>query len=386
MGWGDKDDNQHSGPWGNPTGRSGNQNNHGSGGSGRGNGSGGQGPQGPDMDEFLRRGQEVFKQLFPNDGDEGKKGFVLIAVVIVLLWLSSGIYFVKADEQGVVLRFGEYHRTTGAGLNYHMPYPVESVLTPRVTSINRVEVGFRSGGRSSKATDNSISEESLMLTGDENIVDVNFEVQWKISGAPDFLFNVRNPEETVKAVSESAMREVIGKTNISTVLAEGKLEVEQSSKRLIQDTLNEYSAGIEVVSVNLLKADPPTQVIDAFRDVQTARADMETSRNQAEAYRNDILPKARGQAQQMILESEGYKQEVIARAQGEASRFLAIYEEFKQARDVTRKRMYLETMEQIMQGMNKIIVEGKGSQGVLPYLPLPELRANKPAPDAKESN
>ncbi len=310
----------------------------------------------------------------------------LIAVVIALLWLSSGIYFVKADEQGVVLRFGEYNRTTGSGLNYHLPYPFEAVITPRVTAINRVEIGFHSTSswKGNKNNDSSISAESLMLTGDENIVDVNFEVQWKISDASKFLFNVRNPEDTVKATSESAMREIIGKNNIATVLAEGKLQVEQNTKKLIQETLDSYKSGIEIITVNLLKADPPAQVIDAFRDVQTARADMETARNQAEAYRNDILPKARGAAQQMILEAEGYKQEVIARAEGEASRFLAVYNEFKQAKDVTKKRIYLETMEEILQGMNKIIIEGKNSQGVLPYLPLPELK-NKRAEETKEN-
>ncbi len=376
MAWGDKDNNQ--GPWGRPPA---------SGGSGGNRGSGGGSPQKPDLEEVLRRSQEKLKEMFPDDGSSNGKVFSLIAVVIALLWLSSGIYFVKADEEGVVLRFGEYHRKTASGLNYHLPYPFESVLTPRVTAINRVEIGFHSSGvtRSGKTGESSIPQEGLMLTGDENIIDVNFEVQWKISDAPNFLFNVRNPEETVKAISESAMREIIGKNHIATVLAEGKLQVEVGTKKLIQETLDSYNSGIEVITVNLLKADPPAQVIDAFRDVQTARADLETSRNQAEAYRNDIIPKARGQAQQMILEAEGYKQEVIARAEGEASRFLAIYNEFKQARDVTKKRMYLETMEEILQGMNKIIIEGKNSQGVQPYLPLPELKPAKRADDAKEN-
>ncbi len=374
MAWGDKDNNQ--GPWGRPPA---------SGGGNR--GSGGGSPQKPDLEEMLRRSQEKLKQIFPDDGSSNGKAISLIAIVIALLWLSSGIYFVKADEQGVVLRFGEFHRTTGSGLNYHFPYPIETVRTPRVTAINRVEIGFHSSGavRSSKTGEASIPEEGLMLTGDENIVDVNFEVQWKISDAPNFLFNVRNPEDTVKAVSESAMREIIGKNLIATVLAEGKLQVELGTKKLIQETLDSYKSGIEVITVNLLKADPPAQVIDAFRDVQTARADLETSRNQAEAYRNDILPKARGFAQQMILEAEGYKQEVIARAEGEASRFLAIYNEFKQARDVTKKRIYLETMEEILQGMNKIIIENKNSQGVLPYLPLPELKPAKRAEEVKET-
>jgi len=204
-------------------------------------------------------------------------------------------------------------------------------------------------------------------------------VQWKIREAPDFLFNIRNPEETVKAVSESAMREVIGQSQIATVLTAGREDVAMRTKLLIQSTLDEYKAGIEVIAVNLRDVNPPDQVIAAFRDVQSARVDMETARNQAEAYRNDILPKARGQAQQMILEAEAYKQEVIARAQGEASRFAAVYEEFKQARDVTKQRIYLETMEDILSGMNKVIIDEKGAGGVVPYLPLDSLKARQPA-------
>lgn len=359
MAWGDNNQ----GPWGAPP----------SGGN-RPQGGGRKPPQGPDFDEILERFYARLRGMLDGDYQSGK-GFGLLAVIVLLLWLSSGIYFVKADEQGVVTRFGEYIRTTASGLNYHLPYPIEAVQTPRVTAINHVEIGFRSGNRSGRNSDGGTADESLMLTGDENIVDIHFEVQWKISDAPNFLFNVREPEETVKAVAESAMREVIGKSHIATVLAEGKLQVAQDTKKLIQNTLNSYNAGIEVVSVNLLQADPPAQVIDAFRDVQTALADLETARNQAEAYRNDIIPRARGDAQKMVLDAEAYKQEIVARAQGEASRFLAVYNEYKQSRDVTKKRIYLETMESILQGMSKVIVEGKGGNGVLPYLPLPELKA-----------
>jgi membrane protease subunit HflK len=365
MAWGD---NNNQGPWGRPTGdNSGNNRPQGGGGK----------PPGPDFDEMLRRSQDQFRKLFPGDGNEGGKGIFLVVIIALLLWLSSGIYFVKADEQGVVMRFGEYTRTTAAGLNYHLPYPIERVETPRVTAINRVEIGFRSGGlrSSSKSGDSAIPEESLMLTGDENIIDIHFEVQWKISNAADFLFNIRNPEETVKAVSESAMREVIGKSRIANVLAEGKLQVAQDTRKLIQDTLAGYDSGIEIVSVNLLQADPPAQVIDSFRDVQTALADLETARNQAEAYRNDIIPRARGDGQKLVLDAEAYKQEVVARAQGEASRFSAVYEQYKQSKDVTKKRIYLETMEDILQGMTKVIVDNKGTGGVVPYLPLPELKA-----------
>jgi membrane protease subunit HflK len=369
MAWGDKGDNQ--GPWGRPSSGGNNQ----QGGSGDNNPP----PSGPDLDEVLRKSAEALKKYMPGGGNDrdGNKGVLLFAVIGLLLWLSSGIYFVKADEQGVVRRFGEYHRTTGAGVNYHWPYPVETVQTPRVTAINRQEIGFRSSTstyRSSKVGDVSVGEESLMLTGDENIIDVDFEVQWKIASAEDFLFNIRHPEDTVKALAESVMREVIGQNKIVTVLAEGKLKVEQDTRKLLQETLDRYKAGIEVVAINLLKADPPAQVIEAFRDVQTARADLETSRNEAEAYRNDILPKARGQGQQMLQEAQGYKQEVIAKAQGEAARFISVYDQFKEARDVTKKRLYLETMEDILQGMNKVIVETKGGQGVLPYLPLPALK------------
>lgn len=370
MAWGDKDNSQ--GPWGRPP-------SGGSGGGNKGSGGGGNSPQKPDLDEMLRRSQQKLKQMFPDDGSSNNRAFSLIAIIIGLIWLASGIYFVKADEKGVVLRFGEYNRTTDSGLNYHLPYPVETVMTPRVTNINRVEIGFHSGNsaRSSNSIDSSDPEEGVMLTGDENIVDINFDVQWRISDAPDFLFNVRNPEETVKAVAESAMREVIGQNKITTVIAEGKLQIADAAQKLIQETLDSYKSGIEVVKVNLLKADPPAEVNAAFHDVQTALSDMETSRNDAEAYRNDILPRARGEAQKMILDAEGYKQEVIDRAEGETSRFLAIYNEFRQARDVTKKRIYLETMEDILQGMNKIIIEGKGTGGVVPYLPLPELKTPK---------
>lgn len=363
----------HNGPWGQPP--------HGGGGSQPPSG-GEMPPSGPDFEDWMKKSQEKFHQLFPGGG-ESKKGFVLIFLIVFLIWMASGIYFVKPEEQGVVVRLGKYHRTTENGPHYHWPYPFETVLIPRVTTVNELQVGTRSGVSGGLlSSDSSVPAESLMLTGDENIVEINFKVQWKVDNAPDYLFNIRNPDGTVKDVAESAMREIIGKTKIATVLAAGKFEVEDSTRKLMQEMLNHYGAGIEVVKVNLLKADPPSQVIDAFRDVQTARIDMETARNEADAYRNDIVPKARGRAEKMVLDAEAYKQEVIARAKGEAARFTAVYEEYKQAKDVTKRRMYLETMENILQNMNKIIIEGKGSQGVLPYLPLPELKTR----NSTESN
>ncbi len=356
-------DNQ--GPWGqNPWGKPPSGGNRGGSGGG----------QGPDMDEMLRKMQEKLRSALAGDNNsDGKRGFLLIVLAVFVLWMASGVYIVKPEEQGVVMRFGQYHRTTASGLNYHFPYPFEAVLTPRVTSVNRVEVGFRSGS-TSRSNDQSMNAESLMLTGDENIVDITFEVQWKIRTAPEFLFNIRNPEDTVQAVAESSMREVIGKNQIATVLTAGREEVAQATKKLMQATLDDYKSGIEIVGVNLRNVNPPEQARAAFLDVQSARVDMETARNQAETYRNDIVPRARGEAEKLVLDAEGYKQAVIARAQGEASRFSAVYNEYKVAKDVTRKRIYLETIEEIMGGMNKVVIDGKGSQGVMPYLPLPELK------------
>lgn len=367
MAWGD---NNSQGPWGKPP--SGNQ----------GGGQGGQKPPkdgngGPDFDELLRRGQERFRKFTDNGGNDNKKGITLVVIILFVLWLSSGIYFVKADEQGVVTRFGAYTRSTTPGVNYHLPYPIESAYMPKVTAVNHVEIGFRSSGGQSNSRVSSSKEESLMLTGDENILDIDFEVQWKISDAAKFLFNIRNPDETVKAVAESAMREVIGKSQIANVLAEGKLGIALDTKSLMQKTLDDYKAGIEILAVNLLRADPPAEVLDAQRDVQTALADAQTSRNQAEAYRNDIVPKARGESQKMIFEAEAYKEQTVARAKGEASRFSAVYKEFSQAKDITKKRMYLEAMEDVLKGMNKIIIDKKSGNGVVPYLPLPEINNRK---------
>lgn len=349
------------GPWGRPTGGGGNQ----------GGGNDRRPPERnqPDMDEWLQRMQDKLRDFF-SDGN-GARGWGLVVLAVGVLWLASGFYVVGTSEQGVVMRFGAFHRVTEPGLRYHLPAPIEAVETPSVTSSNTVEIGFRSGGGG-----NYIPEESLMLTGDENIVDINFSVQWKIRNADQYLFNVRNPREAVKAVAESAMREVVGRTPIANVLTLGRSEAEGATKKLIQATLDQYGAGIEIIKVNMLKVDPPGAVIDAFRDVQTARADRERARNEAEAYRNDITPRARGQAEQMLQEAEAYKQEVVARAQGEANRFSAVYKEYKAAPDVTKKRMYLETMEQILSGMNKIVIDPRASGGVVPYLPLPELKRN----------
>ena len=342
---------------------------------GQGGGGGGGGGQPPNLEELLRKGQDRFKGALPG-GRWGGKGILLVILVLLVAWGFTGVYRVGPDEQGVVLRFGKYVEDTGPGLHYHLPSPIESALTPKVTRVNRVEVGFQSSGdfgRSSALRD--LPEESLMLTGDENIVDINFTVLWQISHAGKFLFNIQRPENTVKAVSESVMREVVGRSKIDDVLTEGRNEVERQTLDLMQKTLDEYQSGIVVTQVKLAKADPPAAVIDSFRDVQAARADEERLVNEAQAYANDILPRARGEAERILQEAEGYKNQTVAQAEGEVSRYLAIQNEYRLAPNVTRKRLYLETMESIMQGTNKIVIDNEGgSQGVLPYLPLPELQ------------
>ena len=332
--------------------------------------------QPPDFEDMLRRGQDRFRRLVPS-GLRGGRGLILLVVAVIGLWLLSGFYRVQPDEQGVVLRFGEWIRTTAPGLNYHLPGPIESVLTPKVTRVNRIEVGLRSVGenmRSAPARD--IAEESLMLTGDENIVDIDFTVFWVIKDAGKFLFNIRNPEGTVKLTAESAMREVIGQTPILSALTEGRNDIEQATLLRVQQLLDSYGAGIEVRRVQLLKVDPPGPVIDAFVDVQRARADLERLRNEAEAYRNDILPRARGEAEKMVQGANAYREEITNKAKGEAERFIKVLESYQASKDVTTQRIYLETIEEVFSGMTKIIIDSsaKGGPGVVPYLPLPEIQ------------
>jgi membrane protease subunit HflK len=337
----------------------------------------GRGPQPPDFEELLRRGQDRFRRVLPQGGFSGRRWVAIAAIAVVALWLLSGFYTVAADEVGVVLRFGAYNRTTQPGLNYHLPGPIEKVLTPSVTRVNRTEIGYRSaeGTATRGAASRQLPEEALMLTGDENIVDINFAVFWVIKDAKAYLFNIRRPDETVKSAAESAMREVIGETPIAQALAEGRGKIETDTHSLLQAILDAYGAGIEVTQVQLQRVDPPGPVIDAFRDVQRALADREKLRNQAEAYRNDIVPKARGAAAAITQEAEAYRQEIIARSQGDANRFTSVYNAFKAAQDVTLQRLYLETMEEVLKNSNKVIIDksAQGASGVLPYLPLPAL-------------
>ena len=324
-------------------------------------------------DDFFDNLQDKLKNMFPNKNPTSISFFVLI---FLGLWSLSGFYRVGTDEQGVVTRFGEYVRTTEPGLHYHLPFPVETVAKPKVTKVNRIEVGFRTS--QSQFSQNSqarqVPEEALMLTGDENIVDLNFTIFWIIDDAKDYLFNVRNPELTIESIGESAMREKIGQTPINPILSEGKSIVEEEVKNKVQNVLDYYKSGVLITQVQLQKADPPELVIESYRDVQRAKTDEQRLRNEAEAYRNDIIPKARGEAEKTVQEAEAYKQEVVAKAEGEAQRFTSVYESYKNSKNVTRERIYLETLEKTLSKIDKIIVDKNAGSGIVPYLPLPELQ------------
>ena len=334
----------------------------------------------PDMEEWIERLQQRLNRFLRGSWGSGS-GLALIGLVLVGVWLASGIYRVLPDEQGVVTRFGAFDRTTASGLHYHLPYPIEAVLTPKVTIINRADVGMRvfsesavfGIGRSSDSL-RDIPEESLMLTGDENIVDVDFSVFWVIEEAPDFLFNIQNPIGTVRAVAESTMREVIGKNKLQPVLTGDRQRVEEDVKVLMQKTLDNYGAGISITQVKMQKVDPPSAVIDSFRDVQAARADQERARNEAMAYGNRVVPEARGEAAKLKQDAEAYRERIIAESEGEALRFLAVYNEYRSAPEVTRRRLFLESMERVLEKSDKIILDPKNNSGVVPYLPLDRLQ------------
>ena len=329
----------------------------------------------PDIDEAIKKIQNTINR-FMGGGKGGSKPILYGLIILVIIWALSGLYRVLPDEQGVVLRFGKFVNTTQPGLNYHLPYPIENALTPKVTKVNRIDIGFRSerdtGFTSGGVAD--VPEESLMLTGDENIVNIDFSVFWVIKDAGKFLFKIQDPQGTVKAAAETAMREVIARSNIQSILTEGRSVIENDTEIIIQEILDEYNSGIQITQVQTQKADPPDQVIDAFRDVQAARADMERSKNEAEAYANDVIPRARGEAQKILQAAEAYKKQVVAKSEGEASRFLSIYNEYSKAKQVTQERMFLETMEKVLADINKIIIDKNAGSGVVPYLPLQELK------------
>ena len=364
--------NQGGGPWGT--------------GGGGGKGPWGSGPQPsgstpPDLEEFLRRSQDRLRNVLPG-GNLGGKGLALIALAAVAIWGLSGFFRVEPDELGVVLRFGKYVRDVKPGLNYHLPYPIESVLTPKVTRVNRIEIGRRYVEDLRRGTTTrEVPEESLMLTGDENIVDVDFSVFWlvKPSGTADYLFNIQQPEGTVKAVAESAMREIIGRSELEPILTGARQTIETAVQTLMQSTLDRYGSGIQITQVQLQKVDVPAQVIDAFKDVQAARIDLERAKNEARTYANKVVPEARGRAAQITQSAEAYREQTVAEAKGASSRFRQIYDEYKKAPEVTSQRMYLETLERLFGGTDKVIVDSAATSGVVPYLPLDQLMRRPPA-------
>lgn len=316
-------------------------------------------------------------------------GFIALAFV---LWLTSGVYTVNTKEEAVVLRFGKYVRTTGPGLSYHLPSPIEKIIKISVTERYKTDVGYNP----SKYSRSGDTAGLFILTGDENIADVTFEVQWQISDARKFLFNVSDPHSTIKDAAESAMREIIGKTPLNDILSEGRTLAQQRTKELLQHILDSYDIGVTVETINM-RGTPPkkeiqvdsttvnedgtvttrpiiTTVDESFKDVQAAIINKEEIINTAIARSNELVPQARGQAERLLQEAEGYKQKIIAKAEGEASRFIAVYKEYSKAPAVTRKRIYLETMEEVLGDMDKIIIDDNAGKGVLPYLPLNELK------------
>lgn len=331
----------------------------------------------------------IFKEIFGKTPKMPNiiSGILLLPLIIFLIWMTSGFYKVNTDEQAAELYFGKFTRVTNPGLHYILPKPIGKVIKKSVTTINKEEFGFApesetvtSGQRNRrgffrsnnyKNLNRDIEAESFMLTGDENIVDTDFEVQWRISDLDKFLFNIDSPRMTIRKSAESAMREVIGQKPIAEALSTGKSEIEASVKVLLQEILDSYESGIEIVLVQLLRVDPPEQVINAFRDIQTAKADKERTINEAESYKNDIIPRARGEAEKIIKDAEAYEAKVVADAEGQVNRFLEVYNQYKRSKYVTKKRMYLETMEEIYQNVDKVIIDDKVSKsGLVPYLPI----------------
>lgn len=345
-----------------------------------GNSNRGSGSRPPDLEDLWKRLVEYVRRWFPNQAPNT----VLVGVGgggLLFLWVLTGVYQIQPAEQGVVLRFGQYVDKLGPGLHVRLPYPIETVLRPNVEAENQLNVGFIRDSGDADAPAIDISAESIMLTGDENVVDLDFDVFWKVADAEKYLFEVKDVQNTIKAVAESAMREVVGNNKIESVQTEGRVVVQQEVQKLMQKTLDAYNAGVTVTRVILLKVDPPAQVIDAFRDVQAARADQEKRRNEAQKYQNTIVPQARGEAAKIVQDAEAYKQKMVTEAQGEAQRFISIFDQYKNARQVTRERMYLETMQRVLGTTNKIVIENKS--GVIQYLPMPmpELRRSQ-NPDA----
>ena len=314
-----------------------------------------------------------FRRIKKSGGFSFDGGAKLIIGAAAALWLASGFYQVQTNEQGVVLRFGKYVDTTEPGLHYHLPYPIETVEKVSMTQERSINLGVAESSRVSNVS--RAFTESHMLTGDENIVDINLTVVWRIKNAKDYLFSMQDPDNTVRVAAQSVLREIVGQSEMQAIITGDRGKVEDETKAELQKVMDEFGSGIEIVRVKLQKADPPKQVVDAFNEVQRAKADMERFKNEAEAYRNEILPKARGEASQLLQNAQAYKEAVVNKAQGEAERFNSVYNAYKEGKNVTARRMYLETMEDVLEKSQKIILDqGKAGNGVVPYLPLDKLK------------
>lgn len=387
MPWNDKSGG--GGPWGsgggNNNGPWGGGGNSGGGGGNRGGGGFGGGPRPPDLEELLRKGQDRMRNMLPG-GFMSKRGIVLVVLVLVVAWLASGLYRVQTNEQGLELVLGKYSSTTGEGLNFNWPSPIGDVEVVNVTTQRTLPLGYEPSTMTVRNVNVAVQRErgSLMLTADENIIDIQFNVVWLVKNAFDFAFNIRNPEEAVRSAAEAAMREVVGKTELQVALTQGRAAIENETAQQIQRILDSYKSGIQVLNIQLLPVNPPASVIAAFNDVQAARQDKERAINEGQAYRNEVIPRAKGEAERQVQQGEAYRAEVVNRARGDAQRFISVYNQYAQAKDVTMERIYIETMEEVLRNVNKVLIDrSAGGSGVVPYLPLPALRSGQPgAPQA----
>ncbi len=390
--------NNSGGPWGGGGGSGGGGGGGGGGPWGGGGGNGGGGNRGggpfnsrrpPDMEAVLRKGQERLKNLIPG-GFGSFKGLLLVVLAAIVIWLLTGFFRVQPNQQAVQLIFGKpYGKPVDSGLHYNFPSPIGNVVVVNVLDQRRTVIGSRTGS-TDRTTFNRgarpTSSENLMLTGDENIVDIEFAVLWQIKDVFKYAFAVRNGEDNVRSAAEAAMREVIGKSNLQYAQTEGRTRIEQDTKDLLQRILDEYGLGARIAQVQLLRVDPPQEVIGAFRDVQAARADKERNINEANTYRNQVLPRAKGEAESIIQKAEGYKAQTVARAKGDVQRFNQVYDQYVKAKDITTERIYIETIEEVLRNVNKVMMDRNGAgAGVLPYLPLPELRPNAAPPAPRPS-
>lgn len=364
------------GPWGQRGGSGGGKSPWGSG-----------GPQGngnpPDLEDILRRSQDRLKDFIPG-GSMGGRGLVLILLGVIAIWLLTGFYTVRPNEVGINMIFGRYSSTSGEGLRYNYPYPIGRVIKPNVTAQQRVEVGYRSTA-TGQGRPRDVIEESLMLTADENIVDIDFDAVWQINPArpQDYVFNLQNPDGTIKSVAESAMREVIGRRNIQAILTTEQASIAGEVRQIMQEALDAYGAGILINVVQLQAARPPSEVQQAFFDVNAAQQDAVRVQNEASAYASRIVPEARGEAARTVQQAEAYREQSVADATGQAARFNQVYEEYRKAPDVSRERIFLETMERVFGSVDKVIVDQNG-QGVVPFLPLTQMQQNQNNPAAAQ--